>query len=432
MAERIEIAAQGEAFGDANGSAAFMPLHWTDWLVRSLCTRTRWKIQSAKRHECRAPMGIVGFLILILLLIVPTGCHAPAKAQEPPQAQATQEEVIFPANSPQLSAFTTEAVAAHPPAAVDLAGRLIWDEDKTVRVFTPFAGSVRKVLAQVNQPVAKGAPLAEILSPDYGQALAEARKAETDFRRAERTLNRARELTEHGAAPAKELEAAEADFESSRAEKERTSARLAIYGAGETPAGNGFLLPSPLDGTVVEKNISLGQEVRPDQMLANIPQYTAPLFVITDPGRLWVQIDATETELPRFQPGAEFTFTTRAFEGQSFTGKVETVSEFLDPATRTVKIRGTVENTLRALKAEMFVSVNLPGGEELAASVPANAVFLRGEKHYVFLEPQPGEFTRKEVKIGSENGGQIPIVAGLQPGERVVTEGCLLLQQLLR
>src|SRR5262249_13146268 len=157
--------------------------------------------------------------------------------------------------------------------------------------------------------------------------------------KAERALSRARELTEHGAAPAKDLEAAEADFESATAEKERTSARLAIYSAGEASTGNGFLLPSPLDGTVVEKNVSLGQEVRPDQMLANMPQYTAPLFVITDPGRLWLQIDATETELPRFQPGAEFTFTTRAFDGQTFTGRVETVSEFLDPTTRTIKIR---------------------------------------------------------------------------------------------
>ena len=95
-------------------------------------------------------------------------------------------------------------------------------------------------------------------------------------------------------------------------------------------------------------------------------------------------------------------------------------------------MRGSVDNSRRLLKAEMFVSVNLPQQEALAASVPANAVFLRGEKHYVFLEDQPGEFRRKEVTIGSEYDGQIPILAGLQPGQRVVTDGCLLLQQILK
>jgi len=108
------------------------------------------------------------------------------------------------------------------------------------------------------------------------------------------------------------------------------------------------------------------------------------------------------------------------------------VSEFIDPATRTVKIRGTVENSERLLKAEMFVSVNLPADDAPAATVPSKAVFLNGEKHFVFVQGNPGTFERKEVKIGSEQEGRIPIIAGLQPGEQVVTEGCVLLQQVLK
>jgi cobalt-zinc-cadmium efflux system membrane fusion protein len=80
----------------------------------------------------------------------------------------------------------------------------------------------------------------------------------------------------------------------------------------------------------------------------------------------------------------------------------------------------------------MFVNVNLPEQEAPAATVPARAVFLSGEKHYVFLEQQPGEFARREVRTGPEHDGHIPILAGVQPGQRVVTEGCLLLQQLLK
>jgi cobalt-zinc-cadmium efflux system membrane fusion protein len=284
---------------------------------------------------------------------------------------------------------------------------------------------------EVNEHVKKGAPLAEIRSADFGQALADGRKAESDFRRAERNLNRARDLAEHGAAPRKDVESAEADFGSAQAEKDRTRMRLEIYGASVETTNQVFLLPSPLDGVVVEKNVTPGQEIRPDQILANAPQFTAPLFTITDPSKLWVQIDATDADLPYLRPGREFAFMSRAFPEQSFTGRVEVVSEFIDPNTRTIKVRGSIDNSSGELKAEMFVNVNLPAAEDSGTSVPAKAVFLKGERHYVFVEDEPGQFTRKEVQIGAEHNGRVVIVAGMEPGQRVVTEGCLLLQQSL-
>ena len=65
-------------------------------------------------------------------------------------------------------------------------------------------------------------------------------------------------------------------------------------------------------------------------------------------------------------------------------------------------------------------------------SVPSKAVFLNGEKHYVFVEGQPGQFDRQEVTVGVEQDGHVLVRSGLQPGQRVVTDGCILLQQSLR
>jgi cobalt-zinc-cadmium efflux system membrane fusion protein len=368
--------------------------------------------------------------ITVGLLLV--GCHRGADVPQSQEPKISGETVILPADSPQMAALTVETVGEQQPALVPLTGRLVWDEDATVRVFTPFAGIVRKILAEVNQPVARGAPLAEIQSPEFGQAQAEARKAASDFRRVESNLTRVRDLFEHGAAPRKDLETAEADYASAQAEKERSESRLAIYGATATSVSQGFLLPSPLEGVVVEKNVTPGQEVRPDQMLANVPQVTAPLFVVTEPSRLWIQIDATEVDLPHLRPGCQFSFTSRAFSGEAFTGRVETVSAFIDPATRTIKVRGTVDNSRRLLKAEMFVSLNLPDDGGPGASVPSKAVFLKGDKHYVFVEDEPGHFTRHEITVGAEQAGRILARSGVRPGQRVVTEGCVLLQQTLK
>jgi cobalt-zinc-cadmium efflux system membrane fusion protein len=370
-------------------------------------------------------------LLLILSILLP-GCQRPQHAETVPEIMVTNNTIMIPAGSPQLTALSIEPVEARPREVVSLAGRLTWNEDATVRVFTPFTGIVRKLFVDINQQVAKGDALVELQSSDFGQAQADARKAESDFRKAEKNLARSRDLVEHGAAAGKDLEAAEADFASAQAERDRTTQRLAIYGATATPTERGFLLPSPLAGTVVDKSVTPGQEVRPDQMLANVPQYTAPLFVISDPAHLWIQIDATEADLPALRPGHEFTFTSRAFPEQAFTGRVDVISEFIDPNTRTIKVRGTVENSGQHLKAEMFVNVALPMSETSGASVPSKAVFLQGEKHYVFVEKQPGQFERREVQLGPEQDGHILVLAGVQPGQRVVTDGCILLQQSLK
>ena len=369
------------------------------------------------------------FFALFVLMV---GCNPGKEAAELPEAKINGDTVIMATNSPQLAALTIEPVGVEQPSFVPLTGRLVWDEAATVRVFTPFAGIGRKLFVDLNQPVTKGMPLAEIQSPDFAQAQSDARKAASDLRRADQNLTRLRDLFEHGAAPRKDLESSEADDASAQAEKDRAERRLAIYGATTASTNQDFLLPSPLTGILVERNVTPGQEVRPDQMLANMPQFTAPLFVVTDPARLWIQIDATELDLPHLRPGRELTFSSRAFPDQTFTGRVDTVSEFIDPNTRTIKVRGTVDNTRRVLKAEMFVSVTLPDGKAPGASVPAKAVFLKGDKHYVFVEEQPCQFARREVQIGSEQNGRVLILAGAQLGQRVVTDGCTLLQQIFK
>jgi membrane fusion protein, heavy metal efflux system len=370
----------------------------------------------------------VGTLALSGVAWLLSGCHHAVERMECPHARVDQDKVTFPAQSPQAGAIVTHTAEPRAQTVLRLNGRLVWDEDVTVHVFTPFGGRVARILAQAGQAVSREAPLAVIASSEYGQAQSEAAKAFLDLTLAERTWKRSKELAENGAVPLKELHAAEAELTRAQSEAKRAQGRLALYGSSSTNSlDQEFVLKSPLPGVVVEKNINPGQEVRPDQITANAP----PLFVITDPARLWVLLDATEQDLRSVRVGATLTLRTQIDSDEAFIGRVETVADFVDPNSRTIKVRGTVDNAQRLLKAEMFVSVELPGPPQSGVDVPSEAVFLKGDKHYVFVEETRGAYLRREVQVGPEHDGKTLVTGGLESGQKVVTDGGLLLDQMI-
>jgi cobalt-zinc-cadmium efflux system membrane fusion protein len=370
-------------------------------------------------------------LCIFILALAMTGCHKREAGSDPPSVRVENDQVLVPTGTPPASAISVETSKAPDSTVLCLNGRLVWDDNATTRLFTPFAGRVTKIPAETGQCVKAGDPLAHIASPDYGQAQADARRAATDLILSDRTLARTRELLTHGAAAEKDLQAAEAEMERARLEKQRTAERLALYGSSVDAVDQSYILKAPIPGIVVERNINPGAELRSDQMLANTPQLASPLFVITDPTRLWIQIDVPERDQGRVRLEQTFSLKSMSLPGQTFSGKVEFISDSLDPTTRTIKVRGSVPNPQRLLKAEMFVKAEFLLAPETGVEVSSRAVFLRGEKHFVMLEDKPGHYSRQEVTVGSERAGRLIITEGLKPGQRVVVDGALLLEQLL-
>lgn len=379
----------------------------------------------------KLPISSAFSLSVVLVLAGTLGCHKAASTAEESPIHVENDHVLVPPGSPPAASISVEASKSPDATVLSLNGRIIWDDNATTRLFTPFAGRVTKIPVETGQCVKEGDALAMIASPDYGQAQADARRAATDLILSERTLARTRELLSHGAAAEKDLQAAEADMERARLEKQRTAERLALYGSSVDAVDQAYVLKAPIPGIVVEKNINPGAELRSDQMLANTPQLASPLFVITDPARLWIQIDAPERDQARVHAGQTFTIKSMSLPNEAFRGKVELISDSLDPTTRTVKVRGSVPNPQRRLKAEMFVKAEFILEAESGVEVSSRAVFLRGEKHYVMLEETPGRYSRREVTIGSEHSGRLIITDGIRPGQRVVVDGALLLEQLL-
>jgi len=380
------------------------------------------KLSSRLRSTRSAALLIAAVLASGALL---SGCD---RTPEAPPAQAgptvSGDTVRF---TGRVDGIRSEAVQDAGDVALTLPGRLIWDEDRTVRVQAPFAGRVVRPLVTVGDTVTAGQPLAEMASGEFGTAVAEARSADNDLQLATDNLKRLRELHEAGVVSQKDLRQAEADDAGKRIERDRAQTRLKQIGAGSGP---NFVLRSPIAGVVVERSVNAGQEFRPDSG-------GAPLFVITDPARLWVRLDATESELPRLagvKRGTTLTLVTPAYPDRRFTGTLAVIGDSIDPESRTFRLRGSVPNPDRLLKGEMFVNASFPVAEGETSgrlkNVAASAVLLIGGKRYVFVVDPDGGFTRTEITLVREMASR-SAVQGLRDGQRVVTEGNLFLQQIL-
>jgi cobalt-zinc-cadmium efflux system membrane fusion protein len=360
-------------------------------------------------------------------LLTACGKQAPDSVELPPPVREG-DTLTFKSGSPQLAAFKVELVAGQKLAPLAVTGRLAWNEDATVRIFPPLAGRLVTLKAPVGVRVAAGDLLAEISSPDFGQVQSDAARTAADLAAAERTKERVARLVERGAAPRKDLDAADADLLRARAEARRTSARLARWGGdAATDAARGpdqlFRLTSPIAGVVVERNANRGQEARPDAPI--------PLFVVSEPRTLWVLLDVTERDLASVKAGDRLALRTDAYPGRTFSGRLDLVGDALDPASRTVKARGSVDNSVSLLKAEMYVTVEVESRTAKEATVvPARAVLTENGKRFCFVADGPARFRRVAVEVGVERDGKVPVVSGLPEGAGVVTDGSLLLASL--
>lgn len=348
---------------------------------------------------------------------------AGAQASEPGADDAASLH-LDPA-SPKLGFVRLAEVKAAVESDVATAtGKVSFNENVTSRVASPVSGRVQELHVQPGDKVKKGQSLVTIASPDVEGARAEAIQADSDLQTATRELDRARSLYGEQAISQKELQSAEQDLIKARSNVERTKARLQVLGVTAKDFGASYVLRSPLDGTVVNRDLLPGQEVRADG--------ATPLITVADLSKLWVLADVYERDLARVRVGDVAAVTVAAWPGASWKGTVTHVGEVVDPSTRTVKVRVEVPNPDGRLKPEMFAQVTLTRTDpEPTVTIPVSAVISDGERSRVIVADAQGNFRAREVAVGPEHAGQVRVLEGLEPGEKIVVQGALFVNSAL-
>jgi cobalt-zinc-cadmium efflux system membrane fusion protein len=347
----------------------------------------------------------------------------------------------------EWASLTIEPVTARAFRAEHVTeGKVAVDEDRSTPVFSPYAGRVTKLLAKPGDSVTQGQPLFVIEAADTVQAQNDfvtaatgLNKARSQFELAVIQNKRAQDLFEGRAVPLKDYQQsqttlfqAQNDQRSAETALEAARNRLRILGLTEDAITafqtKGTINPNttiyaPIAGTVVQRKIGPGQYVSAGA--------ADPVFVIGDLSTVWLTAFVRETEAAAVAVGEDMTFSVLALPGRELTGRINYVATAIDPATRRLLVRATIDNPNGALKPEMFATVTIYSpGDQPSVGVPKQALIYEGDQVRVWVAHEADKSIElRQIKVGLANGNLVEVLGNLKPGENIVTKGSLFIDR---
>jgi membrane fusion protein, heavy metal efflux system len=324
-------------------------------------------------------------------------------------------------------------------------GKIAVDEDRSTPVFSPYAGRVMKLLVRPGDSVVQGQPLFVIEAADTVQAQNDFIAAMTGLNKAQSAVDlaqlqdtRAKDLFEGKAVPLKDYQQSQAtlvqaqnDLRSAQTALEAAHNKLRILGLTEDAISafqqKGRIDPnttvsSPITGTVVQRKVGPGQYVNSGA--------SDPVFVVGDLSTVWLTAFVRETDAAAVTVGQEMTFSVLALPGRDITARIDYVSAAIDPVTRRLLVRATVDNKDGRLKPEMFANVTIySAGDHPAVGVPKQALIYEGDQVRVWVAHDDKSIELRQIKTGLINGDLVEVKGNLKPGEQIVTKGSLFIDR---
>jgi cobalt-zinc-cadmium efflux system membrane fusion protein len=301
---------------------------------------------------------------------------------------------------------------------------------KEVAVTSLVSGRITQVRAELGQRVMLGESLATVYSPELTEAQTNVIAIKAEHNAHNQRQARAQRLFAIGAVSRQELDALEAERTRLDAAQEAARARLALLGIPEERAQRlatpldvvtTIDVKAPLTGVVTKRNANTGLNI----------DTSTPLFTIVDLDTVWVIGDLYERDFGKVRVGSPVAITSASYPGLTLRGRVGYIDPQVQEDTRTAKLRVEVPNAGGRLRFGVYVDVSVGDASARAAVfVPKAAVQIVGSDSVVYLasEHDHGRFMERKIEVGEASGDRVRVVAGLEPGDIVVTDGAFFLR----
>jgi membrane fusion protein, heavy metal efflux system len=324
-------------------------------------------------------------------------------------------------------------------------GKIAINEDSSTPIFSPYAGRVTKLLVKPSDVVERGQPLFVVEATDTVQGLNDFIAALSAVNKARSTLNlaqivekRANDLYAGKAVPLKDWQQSQADLTGAQNDMraaettlEAAHNRLRILGRSEEQISAfeqtrqlsaDTSIFSPISGTVIQRKVGPGQFISSGA--------SDPVFVIGDLSTVWLTAFVRETEAEGVAVGQQIKFTLLALPDREFKARVDYVSAAIDPTTRRLLVRATIDNNKGLLRPEMFANVTIySGNDRPSVGVPKQALIYEGDHVRVWVVHDDKSIELREIETGLTNGDMVGVRTNLKAGEKIVTKGSLFIDR---
>ncbi|MFZ1728894.1 MAG: efflux RND transporter periplasmic adaptor subunit [Bacteroidota bacterium] len=377
--------------------------------------------------------------ILALTVSVLTGCSRDADESGEAEAPKNASQVVSLTAESIREMGLTMAVAEIAPLTgeMSLPATLLPNQDLEAHVGSMVQGRVRKVFANVGDRVAEGRVLMQIEGLEVGQIQSSFIQAKAHLSYTEANYQRQKTLLEQKVGSQKALLESQAEYEKARAEFNGEDKRIHSIGLTDSDILNlvdpeskesnghiGGMLPvkAPITGTIVERNVVIGQLVDASTLA----------FRIINSSTLWAEGQVSESALALLTGNPDVTFSVTAYPGEVFNGKVVYISPIVDERSRTITLRASIPNPKGRLKPQMFGELHVPiGGTATGMLIDLESVQKDGEDTYVFAATSDTTFERRDVTLGATFDHKVEITSGINPGDRIVIKGAFQLRSEL-
>jgi len=376
-------------------------------------------------------------LIAFAVALALVGCTRTApqgRKEEPKSAPALipMEEVAQKNVGLRIAPATATEIVEY----LQVTGTVQPADNRVAQVRSIARARVIDVLARVGDRVRAGQALAHVDNLEAADVQAQLAVAKAELQRLDvlsraqaRQLERNERLSVIGAAPRKDFEQAQAEYQAleenvraQRAVVDRLAARLRRLGAAGNATSATTAIVAPFAGVVTKASTAPGALV----------EASAEMFSVVDMSVVWVQAEVYEKDLGRLRVGQSAGVRVDTYPDEEFTARVGYIGDALDPQTRTAKVRCELPNTDHRLKLDMFATVQLPTTfHKRAVAVPVAALQQLDNRSVVFVQHATTQFEARTVQTGRTVAGDVEIINGLREGERIVVAGSFHLKSIV-
>ncbi len=330
------------------------------------------------------------------------------------------EEGVLKLSPEQMIASGLETVAVRQgnlSHQVSVPGRIVAAADRMAQIVSKVSGIVVEARKNLGDTVRKGEVLALIESREMAEAAAEFQAASRAADLARTTYNRERTLWEKKITAEQDFLAARNAWQEAQIRHDLARQKMETLGgvADKGKPSRYHELKSPLDGLVVDRDLTLGEFV----------DTSHKAFTVADLSVLWVEIAIAPDDLPNVREGQE------AFiegSGKQGAGKLIFVSPVINPDTRSAKAIIELENSDGKWRSGDYANASIvTGTQEAGMLVPVDAVQTMEGKPFVFVKTEEG-FEKRLVVTGKRDSQHIEVSSGLMQGEQIAIGNTFVLK----